>query len=394
MKKYLLKTGRLIYEHFLRKIFFLFDSEAIHLRLTDFGEMLGKIRPLTYILKFLIRFEDPMLGQSLFKIKFQNPVGLAAGFDYRAQLTQILPSIGFGFGTIGTITNSSSEGNSRPRLGRLIKSKSLMVNKGFRNPGIKNVLQKLNKLSFEIPIGISIGKTNTDKLTTQKQAIEDIVNAFKLTEKSAINFSYYELNISCPNLVGNITFYPPQKLEELLIEIEKLKLNKPVFIKVPIDQNDNETLNMLKIIAKHPIQGVIFGNLQKNRKDSSFDPQEILEYKVGNFSGKPTEKRSNELIKLTYRNYGKKLLIIGCGGIFNAQDAYTKIKFGASLVQLITGMIYEGPFIAAEINANLKDLLKDDGFKNIFEAIGINAKQTRWTREDSNAQGHFQPPTN
>jgi dihydroorotate dehydrogenase subfamily 2 len=335
--------------------------------------MLGKIRPIAATIKYFVRFNDPVFEQTLYKIKFQNPVGLAAGFDYRAQLTQILPSIGFGFGTIGTITNSPSEGNPKPRLGRLIKSKSLMVNKGFRNPGIKNVLRKLENLSFEIPVGISIGKTNTEKLTTQRQSIEDIIKAFKETEKSNVNFSYYELNISCPNLVGNISFYEPQKLEELLIEIKKLELSKPIFIKMPIDQTDKETLRMLTVIVNYPIQGVIFGNLQKNRKDPSFDKLEILKYYVGNFSGKPTEKRSNELIKLTYKNYGKKLTIIGCGGIFNAEDAYMKIKLGASLVQLITGLIYEGPLLPAEINSDLNDLIKKDGFKNISEAIGISA---------------------
>jgi dihydroorotate dehydrogenase subfamily 2 len=374
MKKQMLKSGRHIYEYVFRKIFFLIDSETIHLRLTDFGEMLGKIRPIAATIKYFVRFNDPGLEQILFKIKFQNPVGLAAGFDYRAQLTQILPSIGFGFGTIGTITNSPSEGNPKPRLGRLIKSKSLMVNKGFRNPGIKNVLQKLKKLLFEFPVGISIGKTNTEKLTTQRQSVEDIIKAFKETEKSNVNFSYYELNISCPNLAGNISFYQPQKLEELLIEIKRLKLSKPVFVKMPIDQTDKETLDMLKIIINFPVQGVIFGNLQKNRLDPSFDQKEILKYKVGNFSGKPTEKRSNELIKLTYKNYGKKLTIIGCGGIFNAKDAYKKIKLGASLVQLITGMIYAGPLLPAEINSDLSDLIKKDGFKNVSEAIGVGAK--------------------
>ena len=175
MKKQILRIGRLVYEYVFRKIFFLIDSETIHLRLTDFGEMLGKIKTIAATIKYLVRFDDPVLEQTLFKIKFQNPVGLAAGFDYRAQLTQILPSIGFGFGTIGTITNSPSEGNPKPRLGRLIKSKSLMVNKGFRNPGIKNVLQKLKNLSFRFPVGISIGKTNTEKLTTQRQSIDDII---------------------------------------------------------------------------------------------------------------------------------------------------------------------------------------------------------------------------
>jgi dihydroorotate dehydrogenase subfamily 2 len=374
MKKQILKTGRVVYEYVFRKIFFLIDSETIHLRLTDFGEMLGKIRPIAATIKYFVRFNDPLLEQTLFKIKFQNPVGLAAGFDYRAQLTQILPSIGFGFGTIGTITNSPSEGNPKPRLGRLIKSKSLMVNKGFRNPGIKNVLQKLRKLTFEFPVGISIGKTNTKKLKTQRQSIDDIIKAFKETEKSNVNFSYYELNISCPNLIGNISFYEPQKLEELLIEVKRLKLRKPVFIKMPIDQTDKETLNMLNVIINYPIQGVIFGNLQKNKEDPSFDKLEILKYPVGNFSGKPTEKRSNELIKLTYKNFEKKLLIIGCGGIFNAKDAYAKIKLGASLIQLITGLIYEGPLLPAEINYGLSELVKKDGFKNVSEAIGVNAK--------------------
>ena len=373
IKKTILKAGRFIYKYIFRRIFFLIDSETIHLFLTDFGERLGRIKSLKRTVKYFVRFEDPSLKQSLINIKFPNPVGLAAGFDYRAQLTQTLPMIGFGFGTIGTITNQPSEGNPKPRLGRLVRSKSLMVNKGFRNPGIRDILQKLKNLNFEIPVGISIGKTNTEKLTTQKQSIDDIITAFKEIQKSKINFSYYELNISCPNLVGNISFYPPKQLEELLIEIKKLRLNKPVFIKMPIDKSDKETLGMLKVITKYPIQGVIFGNLQKNRLDPTFDKQEILKYKTGNFSGKPTEKRSNELIKLTYKNYGKKLLIIGCGGIFNAKDAYTKIKLGASLVQLITGMIFEGPLIAAEINSDLISMLKRDGFKNISEAVGTIA---------------------
>lgn len=382
MKKQLIKTGRIIYRYIVRPIFFLIDSETIHLYLTDVGETLGRIKPLAKAIKYFVRVDDPSLEQYLFKIKFQNPVGLAAGFDYRAQLSQILPSVGFGFGTIGTITNLPSEGNPQPRLGRLIKSKSLMVNKGFRNPGIKSVIQKLKDLSFKTPVGISIGRTNTEKLTTQRQSIEDIVMAFNLIKKSKINFSYFELNISCPNLSGDISFYPPKQLVELLIEIKKLKLNKPVFIKMPIDQSNKETLDMLKVIVKYPIQGVIFGNLQKNRKDPSFDKEEIKKYKIGNFSGKPTEKRSNELIKLTYKTYGKKLLIVGCGGIFDARDAYSKIKLGASLVQFITGMIYDGPLLAAEINSDLKEMLKNDGYKNISEAIGADA--ALWTREDSN----------
>lgn len=372
MKKYLVKTGGFIYKYAIRKILFLSNSETIHEILTNFGEKLGKISLIRNTPKYSIMTKDKTLEQPILNIKFQNPIGLAAGFDYNAQLTQFLPAIGFGFGTIGTITNKPYAGNPKPWFGRLVRSKSLMVNKGFKNKGIKSILEKLKKYSFEIPIGISIGQTNSKEIITQTQAIDDIVSAFAETQKSKVNFSYYELNISCPNLLNDITFYAPENLEKLLLAIKKLELNRPLFVKMPIEKNNKDTLGMLKIISKHSIQGVIFGNLQKNKNNSSFDPKEIKKYKIGNFSGKPTEKRSNELIKLAYKNFGKKLLIIGCGGVFNANDAYRKIKLGASLVQLITGLIFEGPLLASQINSELIELIKKDGLRNVSEAVGID----------------------
>lgn len=373
LRKILLNSSGFLYKYFVKKVLFLHDPEMVHESMTIFGETIGKIKPIAGTIKSLVKLGSPMLEQSFFNINFQNPIGLAAGFDYEAKLTQILPSIGFGFGTVGTITNLPYGGNPKPMLGRLPKSRSLMVNKGFKNDGIKSVLKKLRDYSYEIPIGISIGKTNTSKIATQKQAIEDIISTFKETEKSKNNFSYYELNISCPNLMGNISFYEPSKLEELLAEIKKLNLKKPLFIKMPIEKSDREVLEMLNAIIKHPVQGVIFGNLQKDRNDPALDPEEVKKFKVGYFSGKPTEKRSNELIKLAYKNFGKKLIIIGCGGVFNAKDAYVKIKLGASLVQMITGMIFEGPQVVSQINSGLVELLKKDGLTDISEAIGINA---------------------
>ena len=245
-----------------------------------------------------------------------------------------------------------------------------MVNKGFKNLGAKKTAEKLTNQTFKIPLGISIGKTNIISLRTQESAIEDILQAFETIETSNIKNAYYELNISCPNLYGNITFYPPKNLDELLSEVDKLKLSKPVFIKMPINETDRRTLAMLEIISKHKVAGIIFGNLQKDRKDPALDQNEVKKWKVGNFSGKPTEKRSNELISLAYKHCKNRLVIIGCGGIFSAEDAYRKIKFGASLVQLITGLIYEGPLLVAKINSELPKLLKQDGFKNISEAVG------------------------
>lgn len=230
--------------------------------------------------------------------------------------------------------------------------------------------QKLEKLPFAIPVGISIGRTNTLALKTQKQSIEDIISAFHTFEQSSVKHTYYELNISCPNLYGDITFYPPKNLEELLSEVDKLHLKKPVFIKMPIEKSDKEVTAMLEVIADHCPAGVIFGNLQKNRNHPALVQREVKKFKVGYFSGKPTFDRSNELIKLAYKTYKKRFVIIGCGGIFSGDDAYLKIKLGATLVQLITGMIFQGPQLISQINIELVDALKRDGFKHISEAIG------------------------
>lgn len=365
-----------VYQHFIKHIFFLINPEFIHEFMLNFGELLGKFSWKKKIISFLIDYKNPKLHQKICRIEFSNPVGLAAGFDYNAQLTQILSSVGFGFQTVGTITNMPYVGNPKPMLGRLPKSQSLMVNKGFKNIGALKTIKKLETKKFDIPVGISLGRTNTPLLKTQKQSVEDIVQAFKKFESSKVRSTYYELNISCPNLIygKNISFYPPKNLQELLETLQKLNIKKPVFIKMPIEKSDKETLNMLQVVQDFSfIKGVIFGNLQKDRNNPSFNQQEVKKWKAGNFSGKPCEQRSNELIKLAYRNFGKRLIIIGCGGIFSAEDAYRKIKLGASLIQLITGMIYQGPQLIAQINLELPDLLNKDGFKHISEAIGVEA---------------------
>ena len=374
MLKSLVELHGFAYTSILRPLIFQFNSELVHERFTQLGESIGNVPLANNILRNLMRFEDNSLTQTIANITFGNPVGLAAGFDYEAKLTQVLPTIGFGFGTIGTITNRAYKGNPPPLLGRLPKSKSLLVNKGFKNSGVKVIIQKLKRYHFDIPIGISIGRTNTTKFKTLKQAIDDIKQAYKVVEKSKLPFSYYELNISCPNLYGKIDFYPPKNLDKLLTEIDKLILSRPVFIKMPINNPNENIKDMLNIINKHNITGVIFGNLQKDRSDPSLDPTEVAKYERGYFSGKPTEKRSNELISLTYKLSGKKLVIIGCGGVFSAEDAYKKIRLGATLVQLITGLIYQGPQLPTQVNYGLIKLLKKDGFKHISEAIGIDSR--------------------
>ena len=361
----------IIYQKLIKPVLFLMDAEFIHNSHILLGELLGKTIFKNYI-NWKFNYQSYKLKQKIAGINFTGPIGLAAGFDYEAKLTQILYSLGFGFQSVWTITNLSYEGNPRPRLGRLPKSKSLMVNKGFKNMGANTTVNKLNNLKFEIPMGISIGMSNNKSVDSTDKAIKDIISSFKTFENSKLKNSYYELNISCPNLINSdISFYETSSLLRLLQSIDRLKLRKPVFVKTPISLTNSKYLSIIEIIVKYKfIKGVIIGNLLKDRNSKLLNRQEVNQFKVGNFSGKPCEPRSNELIKLTYKKYKNKLIIIGCGGVFNGQDAYKKIKLGASLIQMITGMIFQGPQVISQINLELEELLEKDGFKNIKEAIG------------------------
>lgn len=349
------------------------DPETVHTHITHLGQVLGTHTTTRICISKI--FDDihyPQLEQNIAGITYTTPIGLSAGFDYEARLTQITRALGFGFHTIGTITNHAYAGNMKPRLGRLPQSQALLVNKGFKNKGVDAVITTLSTLHFPLPLGISIGRTN-DASLSQAESIEDIMHTFSLCEASSLQHRYYELNISCPNLFGTVSFYSPQNLDDLLSHIDTLHIARPVYIKMPINNSNDEIKHMLDVILRHHITGVIFGNLQKDRRAPYLVPEEVVQFPTGNFSGKPTYQRSNELIRLTYQYAQDKLVIIGCGGVFSAEDAYAKIRNGASLVQLITGMIFKGPQLMSEINNGLCKLLQLDGYTHISQACGILA---------------------
>ncbi len=363
-----------IYKSLAKPMLFQLNPELVHTSMVRFGEALGSNSSAKEILSDVYSKKGANISQTLAGINFSSPIGLAAGFDYEARLTQILASLGFGFQSVGTITNLPYDGNPSPMLGRMPHSKSLLVNKGFKNLGADGTIKKLSGKTFPIPLGISIGRTNSKAITTQKDSIADIVRAFTKFEQSNLGNKYYELNISCPNLFGSISFYPPRNLHELLTEIDMLNLTKPLFIKMPISEGSKDIAKMLEVVAHHTPTGIIIGNLQKDRSTLNPSDAKKIENLKGGLSGKPTFKRSNDLISLAYKNFGKRLIIIGCGGVFNAQDAFEKITRGATLVQLITGMIFEGPQLVSEINHELEILIKHHGLKNISEAVGINVE--------------------
>lgn len=343
-----------LYTFLLKPIFFQFDPEFVHNHLVWSGQQLGKVPLLRNAVTDIWSYQEKTLSKTLNGITFANPVGLSAGFDYNGELSHIIPSVGFGWHTIGTVTLGAYEGNTPPRLGRLPRSKALIVNKGLKNNGAAEIINRLQKVKFTIPTGISIASTNRTYHSDQQQ-LQDIVECFKIFEKSKLKHAYYELNISCPNTFGGEPFTTPTRLKELLAALDKIQLQKPLYIKLPIDLGDKKTLQLLKVIDEHRTQGVIIGNLTKDHTNPAVHPEDkkIWQRRPGNLSGKPTWERSNHLIALTKKKYGTRFTIIGTGGIFSGEDAATKLKLGADLVQLITGMIYQGPQLIGQINHHL-----------------------------------------
>lgn len=369
MNNFLSQVTAASYQNVIKPIFFQIDAETVHDFMVATGETFGKAPPIKNLLHSVYAYQDPRLTQNISGIEFINPIGLAAGFDYDAHLTQVLWSMGFGFQTVGTVTAEYYQGNTKPRLGRLPKSRSLLVNKGFKSGGIDEIVRSLKQKDFKIPVGMSVGSTNREYDSGAEQ-IENYCQTFVKAEKQLPRIKYYELNVSCPNLKTGEPFTTPQRLKTLLKEVEKLKLKKPIFIKMPTDISVDESIELLKIADKYSIAGCIFGNLTKDRKNPDLDPDEVARATKGNFSGKPTERRSNNLLQSAYKKYGKRFVLIGCGGVFSAEDAYLKIKLGASLVQMITGMIYQGPQVIGQINRGLVELMEADGYEHISEVIG------------------------
>lgn len=334
------------------------------------GRILGSNFFTKNLTALFFSYSHKSLEQKILGIKFSNPVGLAAGFDKDARLTNILPSVGFGFTEVGTITGEKCLGNPKPRLWRLKKSKGLVVYYGLKNDGSKEISRRLKKQKFSIPVITSIGKTNNKSTVETDAGIKDYIKAYKaFTDVGQI----FDINISCPNAFGGQPFSDPQKLHKLLLQIDKIPTKKPIFLKMPPDLPDRQLEEILKVVGEHKVAGFICTNLIKDRKVIRTKTQDRFIPEKGGISGKVVEDLSNNLIQKIYQKNKGKYVIIGCGGVFSAEDAYKKIKLGSSLIQLITGMIFEGPQLIGEINRGLVKLLKEDGYKNISEAVGVES---------------------
>ncbi len=348
---------------------FIQDPEKVHDSAVAIGRFFGFNLITRAATKFFFNYQHPMLEQNIAGIRFRNPIGLAAGFDKDAQLTSILSCVGFGFEEIGSITGEYCAGNPKPRLWRIPRAEAIIVYYGLKNEGAEYIASKLENRSFPIPIGVSAAKTNSKETIHLRAGIEDYMKVIRTFRNIG---AYYTINISCPNSFGGEDFVDTKKMIMLFNAMKKEKLfHKPVFIKISPDMSVKRLDAIISLSIKYNVTGLISANLIKKREHAkTLTKDELATWKKGGLSGKPVKAYALKQVQYIFKKAGKKLVIIGCGGINSAEDAYEYICSGASLVQLITGMIYEGPQLIGEINRGLVDLLKKDGFSNISEAVG------------------------
>ena len=307
--------------------------------------------------------DNHILETTFCEKKLSSPIGVAAGFDKNAEVYNQLFNLGFGFVEVGTITPKPQFGNPKPRVFRLEEDEALINRLGFNNSGSEQISQTIKENNKKGFLGINIGP-NKDS----KDRVEDYLICFRKFYNLA---DYITINISSPNTENLRDFHNQDELNSLIDKLknEKKELNSniPLAIKVSPDLNDDQINEVSKIIIEQEIGIIIVSNTtDKNRENL----KNINKLEKGGLSGKPIEKISNEAISKFYKILKDKTKIIGVGGVSNGQAAFEKITSGATLVQLYTGMVYRGPRIASKISAELIDLLKNKGFKNVSEAIG------------------------
>ncbi len=354
-----------VYRKALKPILFLFDAEQVHDWFTAVGVFLGKYKFTRAITRRLFSYKNPRLEQMVAGIKFVNPIGLSAGFDKDAKMTDIMLEVGFGFTEVGSITGEPCEGNSKPRLWRLPQLKALVVHYGLKNDGCEKISVRLANKKFKIPVGINIAKTNNVACADTETGIADYAKAFNAFKDIG---DYFTVNISCPNAYGGEPFTDPVRLDLLLTQLDAIPTKKPVFLKLSPDLTPQKLDPLLEVSSRHRVHGFICTNLTKEKKEEN-----DIRLK-GGLSGKMVQKLSDDQIAYIYKKAQGKYIIIGCGGVFSAEDAFRKIQLGATLVELITGMIFEGPQLIGEINRGLVALLDKNGYKNISEAVGTAYK--------------------
>ncbi len=340
-----------MYKKIIRPILFQFDPEKIH-NFTFLIFKLAKAIPgIGYITRKIFELNHPVLERELFGIKFPNPIGLAAGLDKDAVAFDMLGYLGFGFVEIGTLTPVGQPGNPKPRAFRLKKDQAIINRMGFNNRGVEQAVKQLKKKKSKIIIGGNIGK---NKLTPNENAIDDYSIAFRSLFPYV---DYFAVNISSPNTPNLRELQEKEPLKKLLNTLKSINLEmptqKPILLKIAPDLSNEQLDDIIEIVLETGTSGIIASNTTISRENLSYTENEIEKIGAGGLSGKPLTKRSTEIIKYIVQKTNSSIPVIGVGGIMSPEDAMEKIEAGASLVQLYTGFIYEGPGLIKKIKQKI-----------------------------------------
>jgi len=341
----------------LRPFLFNLDPEVAH-------DIAIKSLKFNYLPKKIFEVEEEeMLNIELLGKKFLNPIGLAAGFDKSAEVYNSLLKLGFGFVEVGTVTPLKQSGNAKPRIFRLEEDRALINRLGFNNDGIEVIKNRIKLEKSNGILGINIGP-NKETNDQKDDFCKGLKSFFEIAD-------YITINISSPNTTKLRNFHEYEKLEDLLKTFNKIKKEKktsiPLFLKISPDIKDESISDITDIVMKNNISGIILTNTTNVNRENL---NSKIKNENGGLSGEPLQKISTDMIKKFYSKINGQIPIIGAGGISSGKSAYEKIIAGASLLQLYTGLIYEGPMVVKKIKKELIQILKAEGINNIKDAIG------------------------
>lgn len=332
----------------IRSILFLFDPEKIHYTTAKMIHITLLIPGMKWCWDKMFRVKDDRLKKELFGLTFDNPVGLAAGFDKNAKMYNDLSYCGFGFIEVGTVTPLAQPGNDKPRLFRLKEDNAIINRMGFNNDGVEVMVENLKKRKTNVIIGGNIGK---NKVTPNEDATSDYVKSFNALFPYV---DYFVVNVSSPNTPNLRELQEKEPLKQLLNALQELnaqkEARKPILLKIAPDLTSDQLDDIIEIVGEVCLDGVIATNTTISREGLKTSKERVDEIGAGGLSGKPVRERSMEVIRYLAKKSNKAFPIIGVGGIHSAEDALEKLDAGADLVQLYTGFIYEGPGLVKRIN--------------------------------------------
>ena len=370
------RSGLSLYSSLIRPLLFRLPAETAHRFALSTLSTALEVGPIRRSVEH--RYQSSPFGNlKRFGLTFRNPVGLAAGFDKNGDAADVLAALGFGFIEVGTVTSEAQPGNPSPRLFRLPHDRALVNRLGFNNCGAKQLVRNLNQHRADCVLGVNIGKARSVPL---EKAIPDYLKTFATVYEVA---DYLAVNVSSPNTPQLREMQQANVLHDLLTQLQTrnrelaekhlLSVPRPLLVKIAPDLIGEDIASIVEVAQQTGISGIIATNTTTSRDNLQSSPARVASAGEGGLSGGPLRERSNEVIRTIYRLTNGSLPIVGVGGVFTADDAWEKICAGASLIQLYTGFIYEGPGVARRINDGLRRILSKEGLVSLDEAVGCKA---------------------